>query len=42
MLEDLILAAINSFNQKLADLRREKLTELTGGIGLPPGLDLGL
>jgi DNA-binding YbaB/EbfC family protein len=42
MLEDLILAAINSYNQKLADLRKEKLTELTGGMGLPPGLDLGL
>lgn len=42
MLEDLILAAINSFNLKLADLRKEQLTELTGGMGLPPGLDLGI
>jgi DNA-binding YbaB/EbfC family protein len=42
MLEDLVLTAMNSFNQKLADLRREKVIELTGGMGLPPGFDLGL
>ncbi len=42
MLEDLVLAAINSFNLKLAEMRKEKLAELTGGMGLPPGLDLGL
>ncbi|MCG3196338.1 MAG: YbaB/EbfC family nucleoid-associated protein [Candidatus Omnitrophica bacterium] len=42
MLEDLVLAAINSFNQNLAEHRRAKLAELTGGLGLPPGMDLGL
>lgn len=42
LLQDLVLAAINNYNQKLAELRREKLSELTGGLGLPPGFDLGL
>lgn len=41
MLQDLVLAAINNYNQKLSELRREKITELTGGL-LPPGFDLGL
>lgn len=42
MLEDLILAALNSFNQNLAELRKEKFSELTQGLGLPPGMELGL
>jgi len=42
MIEDLTLAALTHFQQKLTDLRKEKLSELTGGLGLPPGLNLGL
>jgi hypothetical protein len=42
MLEDLVLTALNSFNQNLAALRKEKISELTGGLGLPPGMDFGL
>jgi len=42
MIEDLTLAAVNSFQQKVGEIRKEKLTELTGGIGLPPGMDLPL
>jgi nucleoid-associated protein EbfC len=42
MLEDLTLAAFNSFQQALADVRKEKMADLTGGLGLPQGMDFGL
>ena len=42
MLEDLTLAAVNHFQRKLIDVRKEKLSELTGGLELPPGMDIGL
>ena len=41
-LEDLIAAAINDCVQKLERTTREKMSEVTGGMGLPPGLNLGL
>jgi DNA-binding YbaB/EbfC family protein len=42
MLEDLIQSAFNAFQQKVGEVRKEKLGELTGGLNLPPGMDLGL
>lgn len=41
-LEDLIAAAINDSVQKLERATQEKMSEVTGGMGLPPGLNLGL
>lgn len=40
-LEDLIAAAINDAAQKLEVLSAEKLRAATGGLNLPPGLNLG-
>jgi DNA-binding YbaB/EbfC family protein len=40
-LEDLIAAAINDAAQKLDDATKEKMNAVTGGMGLPPGLNLG-
>ncbi len=41
-LEDLVAAAINDAAQKLDIVTKEKMTAITGGMGLPPGLNLGL
>lgn len=41
-LEDLIAAAINDASQKLDVLSKEKMAAATGGMQLPPGLNLGL
>jgi DNA-binding YbaB/EbfC family protein len=41
-LEDLIAAAINDAAQKLETVSREKMAKVTGGLNLPPGLNLGL
>ena len=41
-LEDLIAAAINDASQKLDALSKEKMAAATGGMQLPPGLNLGL
>lgn len=41
-LEDLIAAAINDAAQKLEAMSQEKLRAATGGMNLPPGLNLGL
>jgi len=41
-LEDLIAAAINDAAQKLEAMSQEKLRAATGGLNLPPGLNLGL
>ena len=41
-LEDLIAAAINDAAQKLEALSAEKLRAATGGLNLPPGLNLGV
>lgn len=39
VLEDLIAAAINDAVRKVEKVSREKLTNLTAGIQLPPGFD---
>lgn len=40
VLEDLVVAAINDARGKVDALAREKMSELTGGIELPPGMQL--
>ncbi len=40
MLEDLILAALNDAKGKQEQAVREKMSELTGGLPLPPGMQL--
>lgn len=40
-LEDLVAAAINDATQKLDAATKEKMSAVTGGMGLPPGLNLG-
>ena len=40
MLEDLIAAAVNDATAKVERTVQEKLSGLTGGLGLPPGLKL--
>ncbi len=40
VLEDLIVAAFNDAKAKVEVYAQEKMTELTGGIPLPPGLKL--
>lgn len=41
-LEDLIAAAVNDAVQKVEALNREKMSEATGGLNLPPGFNLNL
>lgn len=40
-LEDLIAAAINDATQKLEAATKEKMAAVTGGMALPPGMNLG-
>jgi DNA-binding YbaB/EbfC family protein len=40
MLEDLVAAALNDANRKIEQTVQQKLSSLTGGMGLPPGLKL--
>ena len=40
VLEDLIVAAHNDAKGKLAGEMRDKISELTGGLQLPPGFQL--
>lgn len=40
MVEDLIAAAVNDACQKVDRMTREKMSELTAGMGLPPGFKL--
>ena len=40
VLEDLIVAAHNDAKDKLVDEMRDKISELTGGLQLPPGMQL--
>lgn len=40
MLEDLVAAAINDAVRKVEESSREKMSGLTSGLGLPPGLKL--
>ena len=40
MLEDLVAAAVNDASQRLAAASKEKLSGLTNGMELPPGMKL--
>lgn len=40
-LEDLVAAAINDATQKLETVTKEKMAAVTGGMGLPAGMNLG-
>ena len=40
MLEDLIAAAVNDANRRVESMTQEKMSGLTAGIGLPPGMKL--
>ncbi|MFK7856733.1 MAG: YbaB/EbfC family nucleoid-associated protein [Granulosicoccus sp.] len=40
MLEDLVAAAVNDASQKLAQASKDKLSGLTSGMELPPGMKL--
>jgi hypothetical protein len=40
VMEDLIVAAINDAKAKVQERMREKMSELTGGLTLPPGFQL--
>ncbi len=41
-LEDLVAAAINDAAQKLETAKKEKMSGITGGLPIPPGMNLGL
>lgn len=40
VLEDLIVAAINDARAKVDEVMREKMHDITGGLPLPPGMQL--
>jgi DNA-binding YbaB/EbfC family protein len=40
MLEDLVAAAVNDAARKVESAVQEKMAALTGGLGLPPGIQL--
>ena len=40
MLEDLVAAAVNDANRRVESMMQEKMSGLTAGIGLPPGMKL--
>ena len=40
MLEDLVAAAINDTVNKVAKMKKEKMSDITAGIPLPPGFQL--
>ena len=40
MVEDLVAAAFHDANRKVEQTVQQKLSSLTGGLGLPPGLKL--
>lgn len=40
MLEDLVAAAINDAVAKVAKMKKEKMSDITAGIPLPPGFKL--
>lgn len=40
MLEDLIVAAMNDAARRVETTTQEKMSSLTGGLGLPPGFKL--
>lgn len=40
MLEDLLVAACNDANNRIAELSQARMSEVTGGMNLPPGFKL--
>src|SRR4051794_23361980 len=38
MLEDVIVAAVHAAQQKAADMMKDELQKMAGGMGLPPGM----
>jgi hypothetical protein len=40
MLEDLVAAAVNDAVHKVGKLKKEKMTDVTAGIPIPPGFQL--
>lgn len=40
MLEDLVAAAVNDAVRRVESTTQEKMAEMTGGMGLPPGMKL--
>ncbi|MEK7774553.1 MAG: YbaB/EbfC family nucleoid-associated protein [Candidatus Zixiibacteriota bacterium] len=40
MLQDLIKAAVSQAHQKVQDLQAERMSGITGGLNLPPGMGL--
>lgn len=40
MIEDLLAAAVNDANRRIEKMTRERMSGLTSGMGLPPGMKL--
>ncbi|MEQ8289298.1 MAG: YbaB/EbfC family nucleoid-associated protein [Gammaproteobacteria bacterium] len=40
MVEDLVAAAVNDANRRVEKMTQDRMSELTSGMGLPPGMKL--
>jgi DNA-binding YbaB/EbfC family protein len=40
MLQDLVTSAVREAMERANELRKERMEEITGGLGLPPGMNL--
>ncbi len=40
MLEDLVAAAVNDANRRVEHMTQEKMSEVSAGLNLPPGMNL--
>ena len=40
MVEDLLAAAVNDANRRVEKMSQEKMSSMTAGLGLPPGMKL--
>lgn len=40
MIEDLVAAAVNDANRRVEKMTQDRMSELTSGMGLPPGMKL--
>lgn len=40
MLQDLVVSAVREATERSNELKRQRMQELTGGLGLPPGIGL--
>lgn len=40
MVEDLLAAAVNDANRRVEKLSQERMSDMTAGMGLPPGMKL--